>query len=138
MPLRSVAVATGSGYGVPMDEESRELQVTALDWIGVMVVACAVLALFAMPFLTPQFGQMFAEFDNPLPVLTRMVLAPWFPPALSVLPLGCLWVAFRAPSMSRRYVSLMGAFVLGYVSILVCIVGLYLPVFTFSVSGGPQ
>lgn len=71
---------------MPSDERPRGL--TTADKVG--LTACAVgvtWSLVAALQAGPTFAAMFADFGGPLPLLTRIFLLPWVPPAIAALPL---------------------------------------------------
>jgi type II secretory pathway component PulF len=107
-------------------------RLTALDGIGVVLDGLLAAALIAFPHVvTPRFEAMFNEFGSgPLPVLTRLALAMWFPTALGAAPatglvLGCIPAVPRAVRRS----ALVVGFVVGLFALAACLVGMYLPIY---------
>lgn len=105
---------------------------TALDRIGVALVAAAALVLFDLPLhVLPAFRGMFRDFGGSLPAVTTLVPSPWFAPALAVAPLGLGLAAVVPPVLRlesrRRFI--VAAFVADVAVIGFCIVGLYMPIF---------
>jgi hypothetical protein len=113
----------------------RDQRLTALDGIAVFLTGLLAAGLVAFPFAVGRsFERLFADFGaTSPPALTRLVLSVWFPCALGALVAGGPVLACipAVPLVYRRRV-LVAAFVLGCVSVGVCLVGLYLPVFALA------
>jgi hypothetical protein len=107
-------------------------RLTSLDGIAVFLTGLVAAGLFAFPFAVGRhFGAMFADFGSaPLPPLTGLAVSVWFPCALGAMVAGGPVLACipAVPLAYRRRV-LVAAFVLGCVSVGVCVVGVYLPLF---------
>lgn len=105
---------------------------TALDWIGVALVALVALGLLGAQFaVSPAFVQMYAEFGDSavLPLITRIVLAPWFALLSAMLPLGLLGAAiFGGGGLALRRGLVVAGFVLGVVAVGVYTFGVYAPI----------
>lgn len=110
--------------------ELRRRQLTIVDWIGVLVVALGVAFLMVFPFaVADRFAAVFRELGGPLPAVSRLVLTPWFSPAVALVPVGLLVAAFtRRPSLGVWRALVAGAFATVLVSTTVCMVGLYAPI----------
>jgi len=96
---------------------------------GTAISAAIVAALFAVANVTPVFAKMFAEFGSNLPVLTRIVLLPWFPIALGVLPASVVIYTIVADEIddARRRRLLVIASVFAALGWATCVVAMYLP-----------
>jgi len=104
---------------------------TILDWLGTIVAGGAVVALLVFPGFAGHFEAMYRDFgDGALPLLTLMVLRPWVPPLLAVPPLVLLVLGLRpAPSLGRRRLLVVAAFVLASLLVALCVAGVYIPIF---------
>ena len=106
---------------------------TVLDWIGTLATGLTIAGLMAFP--AASFRTIFHDLSSPddLPLLTRMALYPWFSVVLAAPAL----VAFAFGLQPRRRLSLRrkciaGAFLLACLGSAVCVVAMYLPVFTIT------
>ncbi len=106
-------------------------QLTAFDWIGIVLVAVVASLLFTVPIASaPTFEKMFREFSVELPPLTRLVLRPWFAIGGGLASLAtCALAAKRSLSIAKRRLFIVLGFVVGLAAIALCLIGLYLPVF---------
>ena len=87
-------------------------QLTAADWIGLVLVALGSLALAWLSTLGATFGEMYRELGGPLPLATRIAIHPATGPALSIVPLVLLGVATRGSlTLAARRRCLAVAFV---------------------------
>ncbi len=106
---------------------------TTLDWIGVVIAAINALGLVLFPIAGRAFAGMYEDFgpSGQLSVLTRLATSVWFPPALALAVVAAIVVALRsARPLAVRRAWIVGAFGLGLVSVGVCVVGTYLPLWT--------
>jgi hypothetical protein len=105
---------------------------TALDWIALVLGVHLVGTLALFPFLiSPAFARMYHDFGSaPLPLLTRWALSRWMPLLLAIPPAACLTVAFVEQRVIgvRRGLIVAGFFV-ALLSLMFCVVTLYLPIF---------
>lgn len=91
-----------------------------LDWLLVWLALTLTGSLIAMPLtVAPMFAGLVGSGDPPL--LTRLALAPWFPPLLALPPAAMLIAARR--TMRRRLVIATAAAV-ALAAMLVCLTGL--------------
>ena len=117
----------------PPDSPLSEL--TALDWIAVVVVCTAALFCFQFPFLTaPRFAKMFADFgDAKLPDITQLGMTIWFPMMVGLNPAS---VVFHAVSgrhtLARRRLLIVAAFGLSLAACGVLLYAMYAPVFAMA------
>lgn len=109
---------------------------TALDWIGGVVALAATFSLAAFSGIGGTFAAMYTDLGGPLPALTRLVLEAWFPLALALVPGGMLGAAARVRGLGACRALIVLAFVVATASLVLCIVGAYLPI--FAVSGAVQ
>lgn len=102
-----------------------------LDWLGLVCTGTAALGLFVFPVYAGSFLEMYAEFgDVALPTLTWAVTRAWVPPALAIAPLALLVYGLRAEAaIVRRRLSIVGAFMLSWALVGICLWGVYLPIF---------
>ncbi len=110
-------------------------ELTALDWIAVVLSGLLALSLVTLPLaVAPAFAAMFRDFGGPLPAVTRLVLQPWLAPALSLAPVGLLAAALSRPhaSLRERRVLIVAAFVLGLGAGAFCLCSLYAPIFALA------
>jgi hypothetical protein len=119
---------------LPSTAESQS-SFTVLDWIAALVAVCGILGLLVFPLAGRTYAGMFEDFGAgaSLPLLTRLAISVWFPPTLSVPASASLALGLAAsrPLMKRR-LWVVGAFVLGWGALGVCVVGLYLPIFVLA------
>lgn len=106
---------------------------TVLDWIGVAVVCKTIIALASLPpYLAPRFKQMFAEFGETLPALTRWITSyPWLGPLVALVPESLVAAGLAAPPLSlgnRRWL-LVVAFLVAGGALALFVFGLYMPIF---------
>lgn len=104
---------------------------TGLDIVALAVSAISLLLIVACTFMVlPHFASMFADFGGELPAVTRLVLTPWFPPAM-----GLIAPAIAAEAIARhqaRTERLIVAIVLAVALPTLGLIGLYLPIFTIA------
>ena len=123
--------------GVPMsdatDEEGRGA-FTALDWIGTVLAAAAAAALFFFPVVGARFADMFKDFGGRLPALTLLAISTWFPVALGVVVIIATLSGGALVSLpiGTRRALVVAAFALGVLAVVLCWVGVYLPIFELS------
>ncbi len=117
-------------------EDGASSELTALDWIAVVLAGLLALSLVAFPLaVTPAFAAMFRDFGGPLPWLTRLVLRPWLAPALALAPAGLLALGLgprAAASIGQRRALVVAAFVLGLGAVALCLLALYAPIFALA------
>ena len=108
---------------------------TALDWIGVVLVGLGASGLVALSLVGRAFAVMYADFGatEALPVATRLALAPWCPPLLAAATVLVLAGGLRpSASIGQRRAWIVGAFVFSLLGFALCLVGLYLPLFALA------
>jgi hypothetical protein len=103
-------------------------QLTALDWIAVVLTAGVGAALCCFPIPARSFMLMYRDFKASFPTITRLAFSGWFPVGLGVLALGTLGVSL-APGLTlgRRRFLIVGTFVVGLAALVVLGLGLYWP-----------
>ena len=110
-------------------------ELTALDGIAAVITSVAIAGLLTIPlWLAPHFAAMYQALGGEIPLLTRAVLSPWFGPGCALLPLASLGYALaarKATLHSRRRLIVLG-FVLAAGAGALCLVGLYLPLFSLA------
>jgi hypothetical protein len=114
-------------------------ELTALDSIAVVLTATEAAVLFAFPWTWGQsFQRLFAEFGvgvASLPLLTRLVLTAWFPLLLGALTTAGTMIGsipIVPLSLSTRRWALVGTFAFGGAALGLCLVGLYVPMFSLA------
>lgn len=114
-----------------MQEDRDASAFTVLDWIGVVLAGLAAVGLLGFPIVGASFGGMYGDFGSQaLPLLTRLAVSLWFPPLLGALVAAAIAVAVtRRASLTVRRGLVVGAFVVGAVSLASCCVAVYLPIF---------
>jgi len=106
---------------------------TVLDWIGTLVTGAAIAGLMLFP--VGSYRKIFQDFGSPqdLPLLTRIVLSPGFPLVLALPALVSIGLGFRERRrVSRRRTWVVAAFGLACLGFAVCVVAMYLPIFTLA------
>ena len=114
--------------------DDRGQDFTTLDWIGTLIAATTALGLLVFPIAAQSFATMFREFGSrDLPALTRLALSWWFPVVLALPVIATFGLGLRgsAPIQHRR-AWVVVAFVLGCFGIGICLVGVYLPIFSLA------
>jgi len=117
----------------PPNDALRE-RFAPFDYALALGAIAGALGLFAFPIMGSSFAAMFRDFGNAqLPALTQLVITGWFPPILGLLVAGATARGLRgAMPLVQRRLWILGAMVLAGVSIGVCVVGVYLPIFTLA------
>jgi hypothetical protein len=109
---------------------------SALDWLGLIAAALVVAAvgLYLPLIVRPRFVAMFADFGGPLPLVTRLVVRPWFLPLVATVPAALLVVAVvrRASRPSVRRGLVVAAFALALVQGAFSVWALYAPIFALA------
>jgi len=114
---------------------------TILDWIGALVTGGSVFGLVGFPLVGSTYVGMYEDFgaSASLPLLTRLVISGWFPPLLAATAAAPLALGLR-PSrpLAQRRLWVVGAFLLGWGALGLCVVGLYLPIFALAGAVGAE
>lgn len=108
---------------------------TVLDWIGAVLSAFGVLGLLVFPIAGRTFARMYDDVSgsSDLPIVTRLATSVWFPLLLAIPAIACLALALRrGTALRRRRALVVGAFLSSATSFGVCLVGVYLPLFTLA------
>lgn len=114
---------------------SREEDLTAGDWVAVVLTGLCVLFCFQWAFfMGPAFAKMFADFGSTPPALTELSLTVWFPLMLGLNPASVAFYAVsqRGAGLQRRRFFLVVSFVMGLAAAGLLLVGAYLPIFTLA------
>jgi hypothetical protein len=109
------------------------VNLVGLDWIGLGVACLLIVRLLAFAF--GGWRTMFRDFGSldELPWLTRIILGWWAPPALALPAIAALVMFYRRRrQQAERRRWLLAAVVLSFVGLAVCIVAIYLPVFSLA------
>ena len=118
---------------VRADEDTTAVELTILDWLAMAFVAVTIVWLAVLPL--GSFGAIFRDLGSPsdLPLLTRIVLLPGFTLIAALPAVASLTIAVRARrKVAKRRTWIAAAFVLACVGHGVCLVAMYLPVFTIA------
>ncbi len=116
-------------------------ELTALDWIAVVITALLLLAVGATPVsVSATFLELFESFGEveELPALTRLALSPWYGllaplPALILL----IWGVAGRGGLPGRRASIVASFCLGLAILAVYLLGAYSPIFEVADAVGP-
>ena len=114
----------------PPKEETERFQ--SFDWALAFGASAGAIGLFLFPIMGSTFADMFRDFgDARLPALTRLVISGWFPPLMGL----CVALATArgirgALPLVQRRLWILGAMVFAGLMIGVCVVGVYMPIFT--------
>jgi hypothetical protein len=110
-------------------------ELTALDWIGVVVVAIGIswIALL-IPFVYgPAFAAMFRDFGGPLPFATRLILLRWPSVILGLIPSGILAASLTGTrTLANRRALIVAAFVGALLMLGLSMWALYAPIFALA------
>jgi len=112
-------------------------RLTVIDWMGVglAVLMIAILAILPVTVFRTMFRD--AGVMGEVPLLTRVVLFPWFS-VLSLPAIGALvLMAIERRRVSRRRKWILAAIVLGALGVPAFLAAMYLPVFTIAASLKP-
>lgn len=115
--------------------QSQVQAFTVLDWLGTVVAGFSALALAMFPITGRSFAGMFNDLGSraELPLLTRLATTTWFPLLLVIPVVTTLALGLRGRhALSTRRLWIVSAFLLGGVSFAVCLVGVYLPIFSIA------
>jgi hypothetical protein len=113
---------------------------SALDWTGALLAGFGVLGLLGFPLVGRTYAGMFEDFGAhaALPRLTRLATSVWFPCVLSLPAIASLMLGFRRRPIAQRRLCVVGATVLGWGALALCVVGLYLPIFALAGAVRPR
>lgn len=104
-------------------------QLTAGDYVGAILAAIAAFSPLLLLVYAPAFMGMYEDFGSELPAITRLVVQPWFGPALAIVPIGFLafGVMDSSAPLKRRRAKIIAAFVAGSLVSALALYALYLP-----------
>jgi len=104
----------------------------ALDWFRAAIASLGAMSCFVVALsVGPRFQKMYADFGSQLPALTRLVLMPWFPLVLGLVPFAMLALAVaRRPPVGGRHALTFGALWFSLLANGLCAFALYLPILT--------
>jgi len=106
---------------------------TTLDWVALVAAAWVIMGLLAFPVAS--FRRMFDDFGarDAMPLATRFVLWPGARIVLAAPAVISVGLGLRARHLrSRRRTWFVVALVLGLIGAGVCLVSMYLPIFTLA------
>lgn len=115
-------------------ESKAEEGLTLLDWLGATVASLGTMfcCLFAL-FVGPRLQKVLADFGGELTALTRLMLMPWVPLLLGLIP--AFMVALALVGKTSRGVRrglIVGASFLSLLAIGLCLYTRYSPLFDFA------
>jgi hypothetical protein len=133
-----MSTTRGEGTGTGSGDDANAL--TALDWIGAFIVAGGVMFCVSFPWsIGAPFRAMFGQLGAPPSGLPGLVLSSWFAPVLGLVPAAMLSLGLlpRQP-IGRRRALIVAAFVVAVLCAVLCLAGVYLPVFQLAgkIEGG--
>ena len=117
------------------EHAEEEERFASFDWALALGAGAGAVGLFAFPILGSAFAGMFRDLGSEaqLPLLTRLAVSLWFPPLLGVLVAIATARGIRgALPLVRRRLWILGAMVFAGVSIGLCVIGVYMPIFTLA------
>lgn len=117
----------------PSQSTTTSERFTVLDWIGLLLTLPGVLALLTAPIaITPPFREMFINFGSEasLPGITRLVMKPWCPPLMALMPLVLAGLSASSRfSLGTRRLFGVAAFFIVLIEAAVYLAGLYWPIY---------
>jgi hypothetical protein len=116
-----------------MREEEADERPTPLDRFGFLLGGLGVVGLATFPIVGRRYAAMFSDFGGQLPTLTLLAISWWFPVLLALVDV-CLLAAFAGPwlPLRSRRASIVAALLVAGVGFALCVVGLYLPIFSLA------
>jgi hypothetical protein len=115
-----------------MNDSQSPNEFTVLDWVGCVWVVMWILPLFFLNRITPSFLEMFSSMGCALPVLSIIVLKPWFGPLLGIVSAGIFslqWVEWFHKRLLRRRLIVVLSYIIASLFDAICFIALYLPIF---------
>jgi type II secretory pathway component PulF len=111
-----------------------EGELTGIDWFRMVIASLGVMfcCRFALS-IGPRFQKLLADFGSELPALTRLVLVPWFPLLLGLIPALMVALALAGkPSLRVRRRLIVGALFLSLSASGLCVYGMFSPIFALA------
>src|ERR1039457_3378512 len=102
-----------------------------LDWIGVVYIFMQIMGLFYFPQSAARLRELYNEIGGNLPMLTTLVLKPWFSISLGIVSLSIFslqWHKSIKLSLRKRRAVVVFSFIFVTTVITVCIIAIYLPI----------
>ena len=118
-----------------MNEKISANKMTIIDRIGMVYIVSNILGLLLFPNVANTFRGMFQDFGGELPVITLLVLKPWFSIMFAVsgaVVFSLQWHKKIKTNIKHRRTVVIAAFIIVVTAAAVCVIGLYLPIFTMS------
>jgi hypothetical protein len=112
-------------------ETKVEEELTLLDWLGAAIASLGTMfcCLFAL-FIGPRFKKLLEDFGGEFPPITLLVLMPWFPLLLGLIPALMVALALVGnTSWGVRRGLIVGASFLSLLASGLCLYGIYSPIF---------
>jgi type II secretory pathway component PulF len=102
---------------------------TALDWIAILLTGGLALVLFLFPMVVaPPMRTMLADLGGEVPRLTQLALGPWLTPTFGAGAVALLAMA-GSGRVVRRRAAVVAAFMWAAFGLTLAVVALYLPIF---------
>jgi hypothetical protein len=110
-------------------ESSSEFNI--LDWIGVVYIFMQIIGLFYFSQTAARFRELYNELGGTQPMLTTLVLKPWFSISLGIVSLiifSLQWHKSIKVSLKKRRAVVVFSFIFVTTVITVCIIAIYMPI----------
>jgi type II secretory pathway component PulF len=132
---RWIAPLSGVEVSSPRETTVAE-QLTPLDWFCAALASQGIMfCCYLAAFISPNFQKMYADFGGELPALTRLVLMPWVPLFLGLIPAIMIAVALALvgkSSLGVRRGLVAGAAFFSVAASGLCLHAVYLPLFSIA------
>ena len=103
---------------------------TGIDWFRLVIASLGVMFCCQFALIGPRFQKQLADFGGEIPAITQLVLMPWFPLLLGLIPALMLALALAGkPSLGVRRRLIVGALFLSLSASGLCLYGIYSPIF---------
>ncbi|HVG60466.1 MAG TPA: hypothetical protein VNA24_18050 [Hyalangium sp.] len=111
-----------------------EGELTGIDWFRVVIASLGVMFCCRFALSTgPRFQKLLADFGGKPPALTQLVIMPWFPLLLGLIPALMVALALAGkPSLGVRRGLIVGALVLSLSASGLCVYGIFSPIFVLA------
>ena len=112
-----------------------------LDRIGIVYFIGNMLALLIFPIIASTFNVMFIEIGGSLPILTQIVIRPWFSILLGIICLFAFLLRWSKPvkgRLMRQRAILVLSILAVSAAMAICVIGIFQPIFRMaSLVGAP-
>jgi hypothetical protein len=119
---------------VSFSRKTKAEELTVREWVRVGLTSLGVVFCFHVAFsMGPRLQQPLEDFGSEIPALTRLVLMPWFPLLLGLIPSFVVALALVGKtSLGLRRALIAGAFFFSISASIFCLYALYSPVFALA------